>query len=82
MPTDDSPVQLEPALRLERELGEERRRVAFALRSKRHASGLSLRQLAAKAHISAPALSNIERGAQWETKTIVRLAKLYDRLSA
>ena len=82
MPSDDIALQLAPAIRLERELEEERRRIAFALRSKREGSGTSLRELAVKAGVSAPSLSNIERGEQWETKTIVRLARIYDRLSA
>lgn len=71
-------VQIERVEALERELAETRRAVARSLRYTRETASLSLRDVAPKVRLTPAALSNIERGESWKTKTIRRVAKFYD----
>jgi ribosome-binding protein aMBF1 (putative translation factor) len=71
-------VQIDQIEAMERDLVTARRAVARTLRFKRETVGLSLRDVAPKLRLSAAALSNIERGKSWRTRTIRRLAKFYD----
>lgn len=82
MPNETLKIQTDRAEALERELGAERKRVAAALRETREKLGLSLRDVAPRARLSGASLSYIERGEQWHTPTIKRLARLYERSAA
>lgn len=75
-------VQIERVEALEKELADTRRSVARSLRVTRETSELSLRDVAPKVRLTAAALSMIERGQTWKTKTIRRVAQVYEKLSA
>ena len=75
----DATVEIEAIRGLERELAEARGRIARAVREQRERAGLSLRQVAPKVRMSATNLSLIERGRVWETKTVARVLRFYER---
>lgn len=75
-------VHLERAVTLERELQAARKAVGECLRAQREAAGKSLRDVAPTARLTGAALSNIERGISWNTRTITRLVRTYAGLTA
>ena len=79
MTVPEPAVQIEQIAAMERELENARRAVARTLRFKRETAGLSLRDVAPRLRLSAAALSNIERGQSWRTRTIRRLALFYEK---
>lgn len=82
MPQTITNIQIDRAVSLERELSAERQRIAAALRARRVELGLSITTVAPKAKLSIASLSYIERGEQWETGTIQRLVRFYDKTAA
>lgn len=79
MTATEPAVQIDQIEAMECDLVSARRAVARTLRFKRETAGLSLRDVAPKLRISAAALSNIERGKSWRTRTIRRLASFYEK---
>lgn len=75
-------VQIERVEQLEKELADTRRAVARSLRFSRETAAVSLREVAPKVRLTAAALSMIERGQTWKTKTIRRVAAVYEKLNA
>jgi ribosome-binding protein aMBF1 (putative translation factor) len=71
-------VQVQRVAESESALATARKEVARSLRRRREDRGLSLRQVAPKVRLTAPTISQIERGEMWRTKTVLRLAKFYD----
>jgi ribosome-binding protein aMBF1 (putative translation factor) len=75
-------AQIDKVDLMERELAALRRSVALALRFQRERALLSLRDVAVKVHLAPAALSNLERGKSWRTKTARRVAEFYSKLDA
>jgi hypothetical protein len=73
-------VQIESVARLERELGEARRRASAALRRMREARQLSLRQASPRVGLSPAGLSMLETGQTWETSTARRVVEAYQAM--
>lgn len=80
MQPDALNIHLDDALRLEKELTAARKAVAKHLRARRRASGHSLRTLATRLKLSPPAVSHIETGKSWETRTVQRVVRVYAAL--
>jgi predicted transcriptional regulator len=75
-------VQIDRIEELERDLERARRLAARSLLAIRSTSGLSLRDVARVVRLTAPAINKIERGMQWRTKTVRRIAQFYSKLAA
>lgn len=67
---------------LEAELERKRRTVAADLAALRAKRELSLRYVAQRVRLTAPALLRIERGDSWRTDTVARVVRFYERESA
>lgn len=81
MPDVSPAVHVAEVRRIERELTQARRRASQSIREKRDELKLSLRQVARRVKISAPALSQLERAESWESRTAERVARFLDRAS-
>jgi ribosome-binding protein aMBF1 (putative translation factor) len=75
-------AQIDKVDLMERELSGLRRSVALALRFQRESALLSLRDVAVKVRLTPAALSNLERGKSWRTKTARRVAEFYSKMDA
>lgn len=73
---------LEVVRNLEAELMAKRREVGRALRERRNALNLTLIQVGNRTRLSPSALHNIERNKSWNTKTVAKVARFYERASA
>ena len=67
---------------MEVELARKRKVIAAGLAAERKTRALSLRHVAQRVSLTASSLLHIERGNQWETKTIARIIKFYERSAA
>ncbi len=63
-------------------LNAEKRRVGKMFRVQRKALGLTLESVGRKVRLSIGQVHNIENGKAWKFKTVLRFAKLFDRLAA
>lgn len=79
MAHSDLGVQVETVVRIEKELEEARRRASQALREAREERRISLRQAAKGVRLSPAALSMLERGETWHSRTAMRAARFLDR---
>lgn len=70
-------VQIARVARLEQQLADARQRAGAALRAERESRGLSLRDVAPHVHLSAGAISELERAETWSTPTAVRVLQHY-----
>jgi hypothetical protein len=75
-------VQIDRIEAMERDLSRARLAVARSLLAIRTTAGLSLRDVARVVKLTAPAVNKIERGIQWRTKTVRRIAQFYAKLAA
>lgn len=75
------PVQtdVDEVARIEGDLEAARHRAGMAIRTAREAKSISLRQAATQLRLSPGALSELERGRSWRTKTALRVARFIDR---
>lgn len=81
MPAIDPTVQITRAEDLERQLSEARRSAAKSLRQRRMELGVSLRAMQKRVGLSISALSNLEHGRSWETKTARRVARALEKVA-
>lgn len=70
---------LQDAVTLEKQLADAKVRTAKALREAREARGYSLRAIAKAARLSPSALSDLERGETWQSKTAARVLRSIER---
>lgn len=82
MMADELKVQMEQTKRLERELRRSRGQIADLLRAERERLGLSLRDVGPRVRLSHVSVRKIESGNQWETQTVDRLIRFYERAGA
>lgn len=75
-------VQVTRVAELEERLEVARQETAKTLRRLREDHELSLRDVAPKVKLTPTSLLKIERGESWRTKTVERLARYYESLSA
>jgi hypothetical protein len=71
----DPTVHVEAVKRLEKELDEARRLASRALRERREELGITLRKAAPRVRLSPGALSGLETGNSWQTRTAERVAR-------
>lgn len=80
MPQTQPAVQVETVVRIERELKEARKVAAKALREARKSRHVTLRKAARGIRLSPAALSQLERGATWESKTALKVVRFLGRV--
>lgn len=73
-------VSLEQVIKAEAELNQMRRMFAAQLKGERLSRSYSLRYVGEKINISAPGLHKLEGGQTWNSQTVTRLARFYERL--
>lgn len=80
---DSGPVvQVSRVAELEEQLDVARKEAAKTIRRLREDRELSLRDVAPKVKLTPTSLLKIERGESWRTKTVERIARFYESLSA
>jgi DNA-binding XRE family transcriptional regulator len=80
MPTMVDAVEV--VRQMESELDVKRKEVAKALRTERLNRNLTLEHIAKRVRLTRASVHNIEKGKSWKTKTVLRVARFFDKAAA